>query len=73
MTELMPTLQPRRRESVEETDEELSDTEQTKDGMSSGDELEGSEDESQYALTFDLPGKLDYRLLTKSECLNWKV
>ncbi|XP_062521055.1 unconventional myosin-IXa-like isoform X2 [Corticium candelabrum] len=67
LTELMPTLQPRRRESVEETDEELSDTEQTKDGMSSGDELEGSEDESQYALTFDLPAAPS-KLQHKNRC-----
>jgi hypothetical protein len=56
LTELMPTLQPIRASSVGETDDELSEAEQSKDdGLSSCDELEASEDEPEYALTFDLP------------------
>ena len=58
LTEQMPTLQPIRQNSVDETDDELSEVEQSKDdGLSSCDELEASEDEPEYALTFDLPGK----------------
>lgn len=56
----MPTLQPRL-QSLGETDDELSEPEQIKEGgVSSGDELEASEDESEYALTFDLPGKFQF-------------